>query len=647
MQKFSDLETCVDAILRRAGKRLVVGAPLGLGKPPQLLNALYRRAQADPGIRLTICTALSLEIPRAKSELERRFLEPFAARYFAGVPEFDYARDRRAGRLPVNVEVLEFFFSPGSQLGHPYGQQHYVSSNYTHAARDTVERGVNVLFQMIAVDGPGAAPRYSLSSNPDLTLDIVPPMRARAGEGAVVVGQINRQLPFMPNDAEVPADFFNFIVDAPELDTPLFAVPNPPAPPVAHAVGLQASTLIRDGGTLQVGIGELGDSFAHALRLRHTDNAGWRRAIAALDSETRFGGIIERDGGYASFETGLYAASEMFTNGLFKLYQAGVLKRRVYDDLELQSRLNRGEPVADAEIPAFVLHGAFFLGPADFYAGLRALAPEERALFNMTAVSNTNDLFGNEALQRLQRVHARFVNICMKVTLLGAATADTLEGGQVVSGVGGQYNFIAMAHELKDARAIQLLRSTRTGGDGVTTSNIVWEYGQCTIPRHLRDIVVTEYGSADLRGRTDAECCAALINIADSRFQSELLASAQRAGKLPREHVIPETFRNNTPETLARRLAPLRAAGLLPEFPLGTDFTPEEQLLVWALTALKTRSAGWKGKLGLLAGALTTGTPTPDMRGALERMALQAPHNFRERLLRRIVTYGLKMAARG
>src|SRR5439155_8947712 len=135
MLRTADLEAAVDAILARAGERLVCGAPLGLGKPVPLLNALYARAKAQPRLRLAIITALSLEVPRASGELERRFLEPYARRAFAGVPSLDYMRDLRAGGLPANVELNEFYFRPGAMLGLPAAQQSYISSNYTHVAR--------------------------------------------------------------------------------------------------------------------------------------------------------------------------------------------------------------------------------------------------------------------------------------------------------------------------------------------------------------------------------------------------------------------------------------------------------------------------------------------------------------------------------
>jgi len=64
------------------GPRLVVGAPLGIGKPNPLLNALYRRGGRDPKLHLRLITALSLERPTCKSELEKRagFLDPFSRR---------------------------------------------------------------------------------------------------------------------------------------------------------------------------------------------------------------------------------------------------------------------------------------------------------------------------------------------------------------------------------------------------------------------------------------------------------------------------------------------------------------------------------------------------------------------------------------
>ena len=142
----------------------------------------------------------------------------------------------------------------------------------------------------------------------------------------------------------------------------------------------------------------------------------------------------------------------------------------------------------------------------------------------------------------------------------------------MLSGVGGQYNFVAQAHALEGGRSLLLLRSWRESG-GEVTSNLFWNYGHCTIPRHLRDIVVTEYGIADLRGQTDSEVIARLLAISDSRFQQPLMEQAKAVGKLPKGFTLATRFTDNTPERLEAIRE--RHARLFPEYPLGCDFTAE------------------------------------------------------------------------
>src|SRR4029077_6278463 len=131
--------------------------------------------------------------------------------------------------------------------------------------------------------------------------------------------------------------------------------------------------------------------------------------------------------------------------------------------------------------------GAFFLGPRSFYRRLREMAPEKIARIRMMPVSFTNELYGDEDAKRRDRVAACFVNNAMMATLLGAAISDGLENGQVVSGVGGQYNFVAQAFALQGARSILALKATRLAGTKAQ-SNIRWNCGHETIPRHLRDV---------------------------------------------------------------------------------------------------------------------------------------------------------------
>jgi acyl-CoA hydrolase len=709
-QNFTEPEACVEALIARVGKTLVVGTPLGIGKPNLLLNALYRRAARDPSLRLRIVTALSLERPTGKSELERRFLDPFAARVFGDYPELEYMRALRHGGLPPNIQLSEFYFKSGSMLGVPAAQQEYISTNYTHVARDMLAAGANVVLQAVAAL-PG--PRYSLSSNPDVTLDIIPGLREaeRTGRPVAVAGMVNRKLPFMYGAAEVDPGFFDFMVDDSSAGHHLFAIPNTPIDPAAHMIGLYASTLIRDGGTVQVGIGSLGDACIYATRLRHADNPRYREALEKTRVLANFSGVIGEVGELGPYAKGLYAGSEMLGDGLLHLYEAGILKRRVYDHAGLQALLNAGKvsesvgpetltalreagviatrlrpddveflkrfgilrpdvslegdslklpdgshvPADLADKPAFgrivvgalgarlsrgvLVHGAFFLASQRFYDALHAMPEPERRLFAMEAVSTVNELFSDLELEKLQHQHARFLNICMKMTLLGSAVSDSLDDGRVVSGVGGQYNFVAMAHALRQARSILMLRSTH-GSRGKLESNILWEYAHSTIPRHLRDMVVTEYGIADLRGKPDWRVIAELLNIADSRFQEGLLAQAKRARKIPADYAIPEAFRRNTPERLRVDLAPLQKAGLFPDFPFGHEFTPEELKLGKALKHLQAKSGSLAGKLGLALALLRA--PPAGAAACLERMGLARPGNIKEHAFARLVARALK-----
>jgi hypothetical protein len=219
-------------------------------------------------------------------------------------------------------------------------------------------------------------------------------------------------------------------------------------------------------------------------------------------------------------------------------------------------------------------------------------------------------------------VKARFVNHAMMATLLGAVVSDALESGQVVSGVGGQHNFVAQAFALADARSIIALRATRAAKRR-TTSTILWTYGHTTIARHLRDIVVTEYGIADLRGKTDRDVIAAMLAIADSRFQDELLRRAKDAGKIERKFELPAACRDNTPERIARALGRARETGLLPPLPFGSDFTATEERLIPALRLL--RAAPPLRLAALLARGFLSSAPSPELRECLARMGLDRP----------------------
>jgi acyl-CoA hydrolase len=619
--RFDRVEDCVERALSRVGRRIVLCTPIGAGKPVALVNAFYRRAEADPRIQLSILTGLTLTRPSPANELERRLLGPITAKIYGDAPEPAWTAPLRAGRLPPNVRVQEFFMEPGAWLDAPLAQQSYASINYTHVVRTVTAEGANVIAQQVA-RRPGG--RLSLGSNPDVTADLIPVLRGRerAGTPVAIIGQVNDRMPFMFGAAEIPESGLDFLVDDPGGYHELIAPPNLPIPTAEHAIALAASMLIRDGGTVQIGIGELGDAIVHAMTLRHRGNAEWRRALMDTALLPRFERELEDMGGDAPFAAGLYAVTEMFVDGFLDLYRAGILKRRVEPDGAL-------------------LHGAFLLGPRQFYEALRAMPDEERGLFRMMPVSFTNELLGPDWERKCtQRRDARFINSAMMATLGGALVSDGLADGRVVSGVGGQYNFVAQAHELRGGRSIIAVRATHARGAALE-SNIRFNYGHETIPRHLRDVVLTEYGVADIRGKSDAEVAAAMLAVADSRFQPALLAEVKRAGKLPAGYRIPDAHRRNHPEALEAAFAPHRAAGRFTALPYGTDLSEEELRLAKALRALKARSRSVAGKAAIAAAMLRPLPRDAECRRLFARMGVEAPKGLRERLWRRLVAAAL------
>lgn len=702
------LKPIVEQTIAKVGQKIILGAPLGLGKPNPLINAFYNYAKQHPEIDLTIFTALSLAIPAAGKGLQRRFLAPFLERHFgADYPHLTYLNDLRKQQVPDNIRISEFYVQSGSALGKPLQQRHYISSNYTHVARDMRDIGVNVICQLVAArQQADGTTTYSMSCNPDVVPDLVDLMADKRDQLAVLA-MVNPDLPYMSGDAEFSADFFDVVLDQSEYYYRPFAIPRSPVNTAEHLIGVYASTLIRDGGTLQIGIGALGDAICHATVMRQQQTDQYQTLLKQLNVDERYADLLEQFGGTQRFEEGLYAASEMFMDGFIHLYQADILKRKVFDDVGLQSVLNQlpgkqWQPVpilqalaakgvinhrlrphelswlqhwgllneqvkwaddqlhyqdhsTDANVdqerdferrfkpflgPGLkngkLLHAAFFLGSQWFYDTLNQMPDDERELFSMTRVSRINQLYRGEALDRVQRHKARFINTCMKMTLLGAAVSDQLADGQVVSGVGGQYNFVAMAHALDDSRSILMLRSVRNGSKGLQ-SNIVWEYPHHTIPRHLRDIVITEYGIADLRGRSDEQCIQALLCIADSRFQAQLLQQAKAAGKLDQNWQIPANYRTNTPEGLKAHLQAL-PSGLLPVWPFGSDLQADEQKLAGALKWLQRQPILQMVKLVLSpAGANDEQTLL-----LLQRMQLRNPGSFKQKLWRRLLLHALK-----
>ncbi|MCG8369787.1 MAG: acetyl-CoA hydrolase [Proteobacteria bacterium] len=618
---FGSADELAASIVRTAGKDIVLGLPIGIGKATHIADALFETAASDPSVTLTIFTGLTLEPPEGAGELEKRFLEPFVGRLYPDWPVPKYAAALRDGSLPPNVRVREFYLRPGAYLGNRYVQQQYSNINYSEVAGELVRAGVNVLAQLVAVS-PERPGRYSLACNPEVTLDLLPHFAARreAGLPALLVGQVNRHMPYMLGDADLDAAEFDCLLDDESVDFPLFPLPNRRVADGDYAAAMHVASLVRDGGTIQLGIGSLSDAVAHCLALRHASPAVFGEVLRRLPGGTateRRGRLpIER----SPFDEGLYASTELLGDALFSLFDAGLVRR----------------PADDAA--GTVMHAGFFIGSNALYEGLRSLPVERRRLIDMTAISNVNTLFGDEFRKRAQRRDARFINETMMVTLLGAAVSDALEDGRVVSGVGGQFDFVSMAQALDGAMSILMCRARREGR-GTATSNVRWDYGHTTVPRHHRDVFVTEYGIAATRGCGDRDLIDRMLHIADAGFQDELVDAARRAGKLESGYTMADDAAGNTPAAIASVFDEYREH--FPPYPLGTEFTAQEQALAEALGWLRKRTATARQKTVTALRAATARNRT-EHAPMLVRMGLEQPSCLRQRVLQRLLAYALQ-----
>lgn len=713
---YENCETAAKKIIGRIGRAVIIGVPLGIGKPIGLLNALYRLALTDPSMNLTIITGLTLARPVFHQELEKRFAGPILERILKGYEDPLYEQARMRQELPSNIKVIEFFLTPGEYLNNAYVQQNYISSKYTSVVADTIYYSINVYAQQVS-RATAESHEYSLSCNTDLSKEIITWLKQtrKSNHEIAVVAEVNLNLPFMTGEAIINADVFTEIIDTKKYNA-LFPLPRNEISTRDHLIGLYASCLIKDDGCLQIGIGKLSNPVANALIMRHNNNGPYQDILRKLLVKEKFGETLITSGSISTFDKGLNASTEMLSDEFLWLYKERILKKRVYDDIHLQGLLNADKiqekitpeiidillenkiitPMLTVTEVAFLkkygilksnieyasgniilasgemiavdlanqqskqqiiekclgeylksgkcIHAGFFIGSLDFYQKLKGLSEKEAQEIEMTSIKRTNTLLLSYELAKLQRKNARFINSAMMVTLGGGYVSDGLKNLQEISGVGGQFDFVTMARHLPQARSIITCHSANRENK-IVKSNIVWDYPNITIPRYLRDIVVTEYGIADCLSKTDSEVIKSLLNITDSRFQEALLKKAKKYGKLPNDYEIPKIYQNNYPAMVEPIINEFKRQGYFQPYPFGSDLTNEEKILQQALLFLKTHT---KAKLiFLIIKSLFLSGNNKKFDKYLARMKLNSPANIQDFIYKKLLIYAiLKTATR-
>jgi acyl-CoA hydrolase/GNAT superfamily N-acetyltransferase len=238
-----------------------------------------------------------------------------------------------------------------------------------------------------------------------------------------------------------------------------------PPDEVSRRIGEHAAGLIPDGATLQMGIGNIPNAVLAALHGHH--------------------------------ELGIH--TEMFSDGVMALVEAGVITGR-------RKTLLPGKLVT-----------SFVMGSRRLYQWV-----DDNPAVEMRTSSFTNDPY---TIARNDDMVA--INAALAVDLTGQVAADTLMG-RFFSGIGGQVDFIRGAARSRRGRPIIALPSTAKDGSISRIRPALEEGAGVVTSRGDVHYVVTEWGTADLWGRTVRERAMALIEIAHPDHRTDLLAAAKQ-----------------------------------------------------------------------------------------------------------------------
>ena len=271
-----------------------------------------------------------------------------------------------------------------------------------------------------------------------------------------VIAQVNPQMPRTMGDSFVHLSQLDVIV---ETDVPLLELKPPVIGDVERAIGENCASLIRDGDTLQLGIGAIPDAVLLFLKDKK--------------------------------DLGIH--SEMFSDGVVELVEAGVITNR-------RKTLHPGKSVV-----------TFLMGTRRLYDFVN----DNPGVF-MMPVDYVNDPYVIRQNDNLVSI-----NSCVQVDLQGQVVSTSV-GKREISGVGGQVDFVRGANMSKGGKSIMAMPSTAAKGTVSKITALIDEGASVTTSRHDVGYVVTEYGVAELRGKTLRERARALIAIAHPDFRAGL-----------------------------------------------------------------------------------------------------------------------------
>jgi acyl-CoA hydrolase len=374
----------------------------------------------------------------------------------------------RAYDYAVNPEmnghffVENWFYGAPDRKVHAQGRMSYIPNNLHRASADRLLASSGKLNVFWGTATPPDRRGYL-----SLSLGLV--IEKQLIEAAdLVVLEINENLPYTLGDTQVHISDVDYVV---ENHAPLFEYSAAAPSQAEQSIGSYIAELIEDGSTLQLGIGGIPNAITPFLMNRH--------------------------------DLGVH--TEMFTDGMVDLYEAGVVTNKC-------KTLWKGKMV-----------GAFALGTQKLYDFVNMNLGVE---FQQGKVTNDPYVIG-------QNYKMISVNTALQVDIFGQVCSQSI-GSRHFSGTGGQLDTHRGAQLSAGGRGIIALRSTAKDGQISTIVPVLAEGAEVTVPSQDVDTIVTEYGVAELRGRCVRDRMKALIKIAHPDFREWLREEAHRLGIVPR-----------------------------------------------------------------------------------------------------------------
>lgn len=420
---------------------------------PEAVSLVKSRQTVATGIAASEAVGLLSELGNHKDRLED-------VHVWVCLPlrQYDYAfQPEMAGHFFVE----NWFYGGSDRQVHSQGRVSYIPNNLHQAATNKLLAAggkVNVFF--------GTATPPDKRGYMSLSLGLI--IEKQLIESAdLVILEVNHNLPWTLGDTQLHISEVDYLV---ENHVPLFESPPAPSTEAEQAIGGYIASLIEDGSTIQLGIGGIPNAITAYLMDHH--------------------------------DLGVH--TEMFTDGIVDLYNAGVVTNR-------KKTLWKGKMV-----------GAFALGTKKLYDFID----------NNIGVEFQQGRVTNNPYTIAQNYKMVSVNTALQVDIYGQVCSQSI-GTRHFSGTGGQLDTHRGAQMSPGGRGIIALRSTAKDGAISTIVPVLPEGAEVTVPSHDVDTVVTEFGYAELRGKTVRDRMEALIAISHPDFRVWLRAEARRRGIVP------------------------------------------------------------------------------------------------------------------